>query len=327
MARPYARSARRAALAAALIASGVAAALPVPSGATSGRPGPASCNFDSQTGKVRVEGGGIAVDRRGRELRFTDELFDRRIDCAGGMPTVGNTTAVRIEMIDGTIYENVTLDLRNGRLGPGRDGGRRDEIEFDLRFTNRTNQDEGASVTVRGGGGDEMLRAGRVGSGIGLNLNAKRERRGKGFDVDVVARVVPKPPAAGAPQLIIHGGRGADQIVANKAGEFDGKIAKGDAELIVRGQRGADTVLGSDADDVMIGGRGRDDVRGGLGDDALRGGLGRDRHTGGPGDDFLNARDGKGDGVDCGTGEADEARVDQPDVDRGVTRCEAVKTS
>ena len=94
---------------------------------------------------------------------------------------------------------------------------------------------------------------------------------------------------------------------------------------------GRDTLRGGNGDDRLYGGAGNDALDGGAGRDSLDGGAGNDRLTGGrdpnaikggAGDDSVNARNGKRDTVDCGSGRRDSASVDRADRVRG---CEKVK--
>lgn len=286
---------------------------------------PTSCSYSAADARVVVAAGSVEVKRRGVELRFTDRFSRRRVRCSGGTPTVRNTNEVRIKMIDKTLYESVILNLRGGRLGPGAAGaGRRGEIEFDLRYTNRNNGGEGAALTVLGGRSDETITMGKSGSGFGLNLNADRERRRGSADVDVTARVKPKPPTAGAPLLTVRGGPGADRLLADSPRGFDGLLRARDVDIDrLDGSAGRDTIHGGPTDDLLLGGSGADELRGGPGRDEIRGAGGRDRYAGGSGDDLIQSRDGRAEVIDCGAGDGDRSRIDEADAD-SIRRCETV---
>jgi Ca2+-binding RTX toxin-like protein len=58
------------------------------------------------------------------------------------------------------------------------------------------------------------------------------------------------------------------------------------------GGRFNDTILGNDADNMLIGRGGNDSLEGGAGDDSLEGGHGKDRLYGGAGDDMLTGGSG-----------------------------------
>jgi Ca2+-binding RTX toxin-like protein len=101
----------------------------------------------------------------------------------------------------------------------------------------------------------------------------------------------------------LYGGRGADRLFAG---------------------RGADNVYGGRNHDRVIAGRGDDDFWGGRGDDYIRAGYGEDHLNGGPGNDTLiaTATDGKADVLDCGSGDADVARLRANDNE---VNCETVQ--
>ena len=101
--------------------------------------------------------------------------------------------------------------------------------------------------------------------------------------------------------MIIHGGAGADYIVANAVifgdagddvlmgagGLFPLLIDGGDGDDRIRGNAGADTLLGRDGNDRIFGGAGNDRIEGGLGRDWLAGNSGDDWIYGDEGDDVL----------------------------------------
>jgi hemolysin type calcium-binding protein len=102
------------------------------------------------------------------------------------------------------------------------------------------------------------------------------------------------------------------------------------ARPLLKGTKRADRLSGGPAAETLKGGQGNDRLSGGGGNDLLLGGSGNDRLTGGggldnlrgeAGNDLLNARDGKADRVDCGSGK-DKAVVDA--IDAPVRGCERV---
>jgi hypothetical protein len=74
--------------------------------------------------------------------------------------------------------------------------------------------------------------------------------------------------------------------------------------------------------DTLNGGKGNDKLYGGKGNDKLNGGPGANIYSGGPGNDTINARNGRKETVDCGSGKKDVATVDKRDKTKG---CEKVK--
>lgn len=110
--------------------------------------------------------------------------------------------------------------------------------------------------TVRGGAGDDIIRAGALafaGGGAGDDtLHA-------GIDGEIVD--------GGAGDDVLHGGAGAQ---------------------ILRADDGADTVYGGAGDDELYGGRGNDILHGNSGADRIWGNSGDDELYGGPGADTLS---------------------------------------
>jgi sugar lactone lactonase YvrE len=85
---------------------------------------------------------------------------------------------------------------------------------------------------------------------------------------------------------------------------------------------GNDTLNGGDGNDKLYGAGGNDKLYGGAGNDVLDGGKGVNKYSGGAGNDTINARNGKKETVDCGSGKKDKATVDKKDKVKG---CESVK--
>jgi Ca2+-binding RTX toxin-like protein len=116
--------------------------------------------------------------------------------------------------------------------------------------------------------------------------------------------------SGGAGKDTLIGGLGKDTL---KGGDGDDKLSGGD---------GDDTLDGGAGNDKLDGGAGNDKLSGGTGNDKLTGGTGTDKFAGGAGNDTLNAKDGRKETVDCGTGTKDRATVDKSDKVKG---CESVK--
>ncbi|MDQ1724064.1 MAG: endoglucanase [Frankiaceae bacterium] len=90
----------------------------------------------------------------------------------------------------------------------------------------------------------------------------------------------------------------------------------------IYGAGGADKLSGGDGNDKLFGGGGNDVLSGGRGNDVLTGGPGVNKYSGGDGNDTIDARNGKKETVNCGTGKRDKATVDKADKVKG---CEQVK--
>lgn len=268
----------------------------------------ASCRFDPGTGEVRVDGSAVSVRRDGGELVFR-EAGQGELACLGGRPELRNVDEVRIAMIEGTIYESVHLDQRDGRLSAS-------GISYELRFTNANNEDEGAAVEVIGGERADRIAIGRSGNRAALDLRGGQA----GGEPDVVIR------ARKGFDLAVSGGKGDDTIDAFGAlfETGDGPIGGGAADLRLFGRGGADEIHGSGEDDLLLGDEGHDVLDGHGGDDRVKGGSHSDTLLGGAGDDVLLARDGLEDlAIDCGAGGEDEAKADALDEGQ-VSGCETV---
>jgi Ca2+-binding RTX toxin-like protein len=90
----------------------------------------------------------------------------------------------------------------------------------------------------------------------------------------------------------------------------------------LKGGKGKDKLFGGDGNDTLDGGDGKDSLDGGRGNDKLTGGKDVNKLKGGAGDDNVNAKNGKKETVDCGSGKKDKASVDKTDKVKG---CEKVK--
>lgn len=132
-------------------------------------------------------------------------------------------------------------------------------------------------------------------------------------------------PPAGAPDGNdrLSGGAGNDALYGQ--GRND----------VLAGDSGKDRLVGGDGNDRLCGGTGRDTLDGGAGNDRLTGdacfprpsrpgsrNATVNRYQGGAGTDTIDARNGRREIVDCGTGRRDLAIVDRNDRVRG---CERVK--
>jgi Ca2+-binding RTX toxin-like protein len=125
----------------------------------------------------------------------------------------------------------------------------------------------------------------------------------------------------------INGLAGEDCLLG---GAGNDRLGGDDDDDDVRGEAGNDTVVGGKGDDQLsgslgsdrlVGGDGDDELSGGSGNDALTGGKGVNVYSGGAGKDRVNARNGKVERINCGSGR-DVATVDRRDK---VTGCEKVK--
>jgi hypothetical protein len=121
------------------------------------------------------------------------------------------------------------------------------------------------------------------------------------------------------------------KLAGAAASDGNDKLNGDDGNDTLYGAGGEDTLKGGNGKDKLFGGAGNDTLDGGAGNDTLDGGAGNDKLTGGPdantikggaGDDTVNAKNGKVDTIDCGSGKKDSANVDKADKVKG---CEKVK--
>jgi Ca2+-binding RTX toxin-like protein len=106
----------------------------------------------------------------------------------------------------------------------------------------------------------------------------------------------------------IYGGTGSDRI---DGGNNNDVIYGGDGNDFITGGAGNDYIEGGSGADRLDGGRDDDTILGQTGNDTIWGGPGRDSIDGGSGLDLIFARDGDVDTVDGGTGNPNEAEVDE----------------
>jgi hypothetical protein len=133
---------------------------------------------------------------------------------------------------------------------------------------------------------------------------------------------------AGADQLFggrendsLDGGSGRDRL---DGGDGNDKLTGGNDNDKLAGAAGNDRLTGGSGNDTLSGGTGKDTLDGGSGNDRLTGGSLVNRYKGGSGNDVVNARNGRVETIDCGSGSKDSATVDRRDKVRG---CEKVKRS
>ena len=140
--------------------------------------------------------------------------------------------------------------------------------------------------TIKGGGGNDDLSAGRFAFAFGFAF--ERLEGANGDDT----------LTGSAGQDILLGGAGSDLALGRGGND---RLDGGSSDEVLRGGAGDDTVLGgtgSDAvgggagDDIVDGGTGNDRVQGNDGNDTLKGGAGSDQLRGGDGDDVLNGGNG-----------------------------------
>jgi Ca2+-binding RTX toxin-like protein len=124
---------------------------------------------------------------------------------------------------------------------------------------------------------------------------------------------------------VLNGMAGNDTLFGDECGvknrTVTGAAASGGNDKL-NGGSGNDKLYGAAGNDTLNGGAGNDKLFGGRGNDKLAGGAGKNTYSGGAGNDNVNARNGKKETVDCGSGKKDKATVDKRDK---VKHCEKVR--
>lgn len=87
----------------------------------------------------------------------------------------------------------------------------------------------------------------------------------------------------------------------------------------------AQNLVGNGGNNKLLGTAENDVLRGLGGNDYLNGRGDSDRLYGGAGNDVIQARDGEGDFIDCGSGKKDTVVADADNEDRISKNCEIVK--
>lgn len=121
-----------------------------------------------------------------------------------------------------------------------------------------TRGERGPAIAIDAGGGNDIIRGGRL--GMDVSAGAGRDRVFGGVGVDK-----------------IDGGSGNDVL---RVGAGRGRDSAG-------GGSGNDVILGNGGPNVLLGGAGNDVIRAGAGADEIQGGLGHDRIYGGAGNDRV----------------------------------------
>jgi RTX calcium-binding nonapeptide repeat (4 copies) len=250
------------------------------------------------------------IKRAGQEIRVR-ESSQRRQACSGGVPTVLNTDTVTVRVHG--VLSSAELLLAGGPFSPGVTPEAEGAPEIEVEFSGSDPFGEVVGTPAA----DEFHWGRDPGGGTpGLNLNPSAGDR----DVDVTAgsrepfegfvvangaggndRILPRPGAALAEEVIADGGRGDDLLIAPRSSGGD-----------LRGGPGDDVLNGGGSFAELDGGAGSDLIIGGRGRDLISGGPGRDVLVGGRGADLLRDRDSMRDRMRCGPGR-DVASADRFD--------------
>jgi hypothetical protein len=239
-------------------------------------------------------------------------------DSVGPGPTLGGT---RVTYIGGDGFDTVTYDNSAGavKVTPatfdGRPGLDQDILASDLeKVVGSDFNDEltgfGTRMTLSGGRGDDLLTGSANPSSI---TTFDMGRRADGAD-----RHLPK----GGINIIDYSQRTLPVTATLNNGKLDdGEAGEGDSiaaagSMIVDGGSAGDTIIAATAapsNNSLHGNGGDDRVEGGEGSEFVAGGPGVDLIIGNGGNDQVDAKDGVGDVVGCGTG-TDTAFLDSLDI-------------
>lgn len=227
------------------------------------------------------------------EVQEDDYFFSSAsgpLACAGGPATVTNTDAVQVLAATPAIDSSgVTVDLGGGDFAPGAtdEGDGTSEIEITASLLG-----DGDFVFLLGGAGEDAIRLGSTGTGLGANLNAGDEGAP---DVDLEVQE--------SNGIGVSGGGGDDVLDASGGPEFSSELQGEQIISFIYGGGGDDILGGTSQADFLSGSGGRDRLSAGRGNDYTVGGSGRDRLRAGGGKDDLESRDGEVDVVGCGPGD------------------------
>lgn len=239
---------------------------------------------DTWTIEIRWTGGcqGAAADDVGYDgdVFMVDASTNERIYAGGVVKTSGNRT------VDGKLEWVAVSTERERLLFP----------ELTLDCYEQFPLHGGRSITVSGTSVliPPRLRGGGPGGAAG-------DYGGSG---DPTA-----PAGSGGCAAALVGTARADRLVGGAAGEIVFGLAGADR---LEGRGGHDCLLGGSGNDVLRGEAGSDRLTGGRGNDVLVGGPGANAYDAGPGNDVVDARNGKRETIQCGSGR-DRLRADSSD--------------
>jgi Ca2+-binding RTX toxin-like protein len=242
-----------------------------------------SCTFDTTTGTlaVNVTSGSEDVSLHEKadstEIEVGDGYFPGNVSCAGGTPTVDNTSSITLEDAAGNTARLV-LHLRGGVLGPGTGGASEagGDPEIEISFDGNDSTEEwGDQILVHGGSGGERWRMGTLAGDGAVDLNDDGD-----LD-DLVATDVEG--------YDFWSNEGDDVVRADGGGGFDGplrpavsgRFVGGEGDDVLRAGDGSwfltgDAPTGPDGNDRLIGADGPTEFRPEGGNDVALGKAGKD---------------------------------------------------
>ena len=203
-------------------------------------------------------------------------------------------------------FDPVDLNLRAGIAVTFRGSGSRRRREADRLSALENARGSSHSDILRGGPGSNVLTGGGGSDLIDGDTEGDLLIGGSGRDrADYSARRAPVTVAIDGLANDGYAGEGdsVDASIEDVIGGARGdRLTGNDRRNRLSGRGGRDVLVGLAGGDRLYGGDGADRIDGGAGGDALSGGAGLDLLLGGDGSDRASARDGRRDGVECGSG-------------------------
>jgi len=260
----------------------------------------ATCSFDPGTATVTV-----SVNARPAALRAvksTGAIELNHASCGGA--TVNNTDSIQVQ--GGALPDSVSL---SGTFVPGLTSEATGDSEIEISFALGDRDD---TVTVNQSGGDNRVIL--TTTGIDVKRDGDQDITTGGTEILIINGLggddlIDAGGYLGTPsggRLELHGGEGADHLVATFAGTqlfgdagddlLEGRggndfLDGGPGNDVLRGQGGGDSMHGGDGDDLLYGGNDSDQMFGDAGADTLFGEGSLDTMNGGDGDDWLDGGD------------------------------------
>ena len=233
------------------------------------------------------------------------------IDQAGSVPFPHqNTISIGLALGGGADSLVIVGQATADAIGLGTNG-----ISLDAGGTpDVTGVDTAESVTVRAGGGDDVV-SGKEGAGLGDAFATTLTIDGEEGNDDLAGGDGDDAVGGGSGNDTLKGGGGGDTV---DGGDGDDVVSGGAASDVLTGGGGGDRLKGGADADAIDGGDGVDNLTGGGGADTLNGGEGNDRLEGGGGDDHIKGENGKD---QLSGGPAEDFCLGGPDPD-SITGCE-----
>jgi RTX calcium-binding nonapeptide repeat (4 copies) len=230
-------------------------------------PAAVSCAFDAVAKKVTISANGVSDSPTLQRADGGDAIEVEDLQC--GAATTTNTNTIQFNDASAGGSTELTVDLRNGPLGPGAtlEGFTTSEIEILASF----GDGGGDKIVVKG---PQRVTAGAIAGGQGLNVTPLELAP----DADIVG--------TGVDRIDYHSPFGVDSEFHGNGGVgFTGPLT---APVLLYGTIAADTLEGGAGDDLINGGNGDNTLLGGDGDDQLWPNYGTDVVDGQDGVDVVS---------------------------------------